>query len=268
MPRAPLSLPCLLTASLLLVGCKEAIVAPQELAELSPWIWENFDDADPEVLQTGVQGLMDFAGTLDTSDEAGWEDRGFLQLDKLSREAVADKVDHNHDPKRTIGLGLFRDSAFGPDEHLQHIGMPDQTPVEPASPDHYTRDFHENGPGCMGSGDCEVMRSWNDIERDNFLYKLSYDMGKDWRWVEIEQGDALVARSWNIDENTNDGSVRLLQGYSIDVFLPRGTKSTRYQVIWQETELPGGLTDDGIKNGLLKGIEDVIIQQDEWFSAR
>ncbi len=263
MPRS-----CFFALCFALPGCKSAIQAPAQLAELSPWIWENFDSEDPAVLASGIQGLVDFAQRLDTSDEVGWQDRGYLELDRLSRGAVEGKVEHGFDPSETIGLGLFRDSDYGPDEHLAHIGLADQTPLEPSSPDFYVRAFHENGAACMASGSCEVMRSWNDVHRDNFLYELNYDMGKDWRWVETDAGDALVARSWNLDENTNEGKVRLLQGYSIDVFLPRDTRSTRYQVIWQQTELPIGLTDEGIKNGLLKGIEDNIIVQDEWFEAR
>lgn len=258
--------PLALLALVGVVGCKQAVEAPSELAELSVWLWSSFEDPEPEVLSTGLDNLWAFQQA-EIELSTGWEDRGFDALDRLDRDAVDPLVDHDNDPAAAIGMGLFFPSRFSPGGHLDIIGMRDQAPVEPSSPDHYVREFVENDPGCMRERACEVLRSMNDVHRDNFLYALEYEMGKDWRWVETAEGPALLGRSWNVGENTNDSNVRLLQGYALDVFLPRGDASVRYHAVWQQTDMPGGLTDEDLTRAVLKGIDDQLTLHDDFLAG-
>jgi hypothetical protein len=251
-----------------LMGCKKTVDAPATLAELSPWLWQSFDDEDPEVLVAGLESLTAFAqSNLDLGSDPPWDERSFDSLNSFYREDVDGFVDHSRDPQSTVGVGIFYSSDHSVLRHLDIIGLEDQTPVEPSSPDHYVRDFVENTPACMADFSCEVLRSINDIHRDNVIYKLEYELFKDWRWIQLGAGEALLARSGNLDQNSNDGSVKVLQGYSIDVYLPVASGSLRYQTVWQETDLPGGLTDEQMTGSVLKGIDTLLDHHDAFLAG-
>lgn len=251
----------------LLVACKRPAEAPTELAELTVFLWEQWDAEDPDLMAAAVANLDGFVAR-EVDLGGGWEDRAFMEVGTMARAEVAPVVEHDFAPGDTVGVGLFYPSAYGVDRHIDDlIAMEDQTPVEPGSPEHYERTFTEGTPACLLDRTCDVLSSMNSIERDTFLYELDYDMGKAWRWVVTEDGtEALCARSWNVDENSNDGSVRLLQGYGLDIFIPRKGGVLRYHVTWQQTE--SAVSDEQIKGGIAKGIEDQMSLHDDFLAGR
>jgi hypothetical protein len=254
-------------AAPLLCACKRPAEAPTELAALTVFLWEEWDGEDPEAMAAAVTDLRGFVDR-EVDLQGGWEDRAFMEVGTMARAEVAPVVEHDFSPAETVGVGLFYASAFGVDRHIRDlISMEDQTPVEPGSPEHYVRTFTEGTPACLRDRSCEVLSSMNSIERDTFLYELDCDMGKAWRWVVTEDGtEALCARSWNVDENTNDSSVRLLQGYGLDIFVPRPGGVLRYHVTWQQTE--SAVDDEQIKGGIAKGIEDQMGLHDDFLAGR
>lgn len=250
-------------AMLTLLGCKKPMEAPEELQELAVWFWVEWED--PDALSEGVDNLLAFVEDEDELDVDGkWDQRSYV-IDRSMSESDTDGLTkHGHDPADAVGVSLFYHSDYKPKHHLQHIRMKDQTPVEPSSPQFYERTFFENDGGCLRDNSCELARSDNEVERDNFLYHLTYDMRKEWRWVESDAGRALIGRSFNYDESYDDGSVRVLQGYSIDLFLPYRSNGLRYQVAWSQTDSP--LKDEDITKGIAKGIDDGMETADEWLS--
>lgn len=252
---------CLTLIIALSVGCKSPLEAPEDLQELNQWMFENWED--PEAMASGAANLLEFARGADL--QGGWEDRSYTG-GGFPRGAVDGLVEHQLDPQEAVSVSLFFSSSYRAHEHLEHIGLADQTPVEPSSPNHYQREFIENDADCVADGGCDLARSMNDVERNSLLYDLSYVMRKDWRWVTIEDvGDALCARSFNLD-SVSDGGIELLQGYSIDLFLPSAGGSTRYQTAWQQSD--AGIDDEDMVGAIARGIEDQLSVMDDWLAGR
>lgn len=252
-----LLLPLVLAA----MGCNKPVEAPAQVEDLSLFFFEEWDNPDPAVLTAGVDNLYAFLDTLDLDVDAG--DRSFV-VGGTTREEVADDVLHSLDPQETVGVGLFLKTTHSIEDYLVITAFEDQTPLEPSSPDIYTREFTLGDVDCFSSGDCETMEALNDIERRNFLYTLRYDLLKRWRWADSSDGRrALLARSTNLDSVDNGANISLLQGYSIDLYLPDGDSCIRYQVAWQQTEIPG-IDDEDMIGAVANGIDDLLSFQDEW----
>lgn len=252
-----------LLLSLALAGCARPVEAPQEMEALSTFLFEAWDDEGTGAMASAVDNLYAWAEGVDLDGDVGGRSYVLGGFDRAEVEGV---VNHDNDPLDTVGVGVLFPSTHAIADHLVIIGYVDQTPVEPSSPDLYTREFIAGDPDCMRAGGCGVMRAINDVERRNFLYTLRYDLLKEWRWVALEgRAPALAARSFNLDETDNGGDIRLLQGYSIDLYLPTEGGSLRYQVTWQQTELPG-LTDSDMTRALADGVDDVLSHQDDFLS--
>lgn len=251
-----------IAALTLSLGCKKPVEAPAEVEELATFFHTQW--ADPEAMEAGVANLLTFVDTVDLS--ADWDERSYV-VGGFTRADVEAFVEHDHDPADTVGVGLLFRSAFAVEDHMTHIRLEDQTPVEPSSPDLYTREWLEGDPDCVLAGGCESMRAMNDIERKNFLYTLRYDLDKYWRLIPTPDGrQALCARSFNVDETDNGNNIALLQGYSVDLFVPYDDALVRFQVAWQQTEIPG-LDDEDMFGALAGGIDDVLTHQDAWLAG-
>lgn len=247
----------------LLFSCTHPVEAPAEMDALSSFLYVAWDEQDPAAMQEGVVNLLAFAETVDPSGDL--DQRSFV-VNPFDRAEIEPYVAHEHDPAETVGVGVLYFSPYPALAHMEHIRMTDQTPVEPSSPNHYVREFTEGDPDCFVEGSCPTLRSMNDVLRESVLFTLSYDMDKMWRWVETPSGiDALCARSANVDVAEGGDNIRLLQGYSMDLFLPLNDGSLRYQVTWQQTEIPG-LDDEDMQGALASGVNDGFVRQDEFIT--
>lgn len=251
--------------TLLLLACRDPQPAPAELDELTPWFFTRWASEDPAEMESAVASLLNFAANVDL--EAPTDDRAYL-VAPFTRADVEALVSHNFDPADTVGVGVMASSAFAPEAHFAHIRLTDVTPVEPSSPDYYQRTFTDGSPDCLLNRECETITALNDVERKNALYTLRYEMPKSWRWVTMPDGsEALCARSANLDEAESSAELRLMQGYSIDLWLPQDGGSLRYQVTWQQTEW-GDLDDEDTVGILANGVDDIFKIQDEWLAEQ
>lgn len=131
-------------------------------------------------------------------------------------------------------------SAYDVDDNARIPLLVDQTPLEPYSPDYYERTFFEQTEDCWYDRDCEVLLTWNDLIKKNFLMTVPYDFYKDFKWVDMRLPDpaevppgevavnldeprwAYVARSWMTQSAEGEnGNTRILQSYTIEVWIPR-----------------------------------------------
>jgi len=240
------------------VGCKSPLEAPSDLEELSRWMFEEWED--PDALAAGAANLLAYSDDVDF--EADWEGRSY-EGGALSAGVVDGLVSHNYHTEDTNSVMLFYASRYDATDHQNHIVMEDQLEVEPSSSELYNRSFIEGDAECFLDGSCDLVRSMNNVRRDNALYTIDYDMRKDWRWVEIEDvGTALCARSFNL-ESASANLIDLWQGYSVDIFLPGDDGAIRFQSTWQELEM-AGLDAEDVSKTIVKGIDDGMAVQDEW----
>ncbi len=245
----------------LVIACSDPIEAPEDVAELTLWFYEQWSEEDPAYLEAAVAALLDHAETVDF--EAGWSDRSY-EVQPLEAAVLDGKIEHGRDVADAPGVGVVHHSSFALDEFLALQAMADQTPVEPTSPEHYLRALIEGDP-CFFDRSCDVLRTDNNMTRENALYAVTYDLPKEFRWVSVGDDDrtAFCARSW-MPLSAHDGDkISLWQGYSADVWIPLDGGTLRYQISWQETEIPG-LTWDNIVGIVAGGIDDMFETQDEF----
>ncbi len=243
------------------LACSEPAVAPSEVQELTLWFFEQWDSEEPDDLETAVANLLTFADGVDL--EARWDERSY-EVGALDPEVLDGKTEHGRDPTVALGVGVLYHSPNPLEEHLGLQFVVDQTPMEPSSPNYYQRTITE-GEACFAARTCEVLRYENDILRENVLYEVSYVMEKELMWVAVDgvSHEAMVGRSWMPESAHDEGKISLWQGYSIDLWVPYAQGTLRYQVSWQETEMPG-LTWEQVSGVVASGIDDLFEAQDEY----
>jgi hypothetical protein len=253
-------IPLLLT---ILLSCAEPIEAPEDVAELTLWFYEQWSEDEPAYLEAAITRLLEHADTVDF--EAGWSDRSYevVPLDPISLEG---RLEHDRDLADAPGVGVVHQSDFPLDDFLALQAMSDQTPIEPTAPEHYERTFNQ-GEACFFERTCDVLRTDNNLTRSSVAYDITYDLPKEFRWVRVgdDGRSAICARSW-MPQSAHDGEkISLWQGYSADVWVPRNGGTLRYQISWQETEIPG-MSWDLIVGVVASGIDDMFETQDEFLA--
>ncbi|MDP7111959.1 MAG: hypothetical protein QGH45_08340 [Myxococcota bacterium] len=224
------------------LGCKAPPEAPEELSDLSRYLFREFESEEWGVREVGMGNLAAFFADQDMDVE--WDELSYTAED-LQADDVVDVEHPGRDLTLLMPVGMATLSAFTPADHSTVIVMPDQTPVEPNSPNTYDRTFTEpTGPGCFPGLECDLLRSTNDIAKENALMNIPYEMNKDWRWVELGEPDsgewAILGRSWCEDVAVGEeGKNEINQSFSIDVFLPRDGGTVRFMVLWSESVVPG-----------------------------
>jgi hypothetical protein len=159
---------------------------------------------------------------------------------ELTPEDVASIEHPDRDPALAIPVAVSGVSAYAVDLHTEYPLLADQTPVEPASPDHYDRTILDGTGDCWPARGCDFLRTDNDLTKDNALLTITYRMIKDYRWVdlnlpdpaEVEPGEpavndgekrwALLARSWApVRGEGEQGNTAIEQSFSVEVWIPR-----------------------------------------------
>jgi hypothetical protein len=241
---------------LLLLACGGPEPAPAEMNALTRYLWEQWDDQ--AAMDDAVDQLLAQASEVDLA--ADKDDRSYIVLG-LDSEAVGDKVEHSYDPADVVGAGLLHESQYPIEDHFNYMWLEDQVPLEPTSKEFYRRTFIEGDEDCITGQTCDYVLLLNEVQRDTALYTLNYDIHKQFRWAESDNGPALMGRSWNLDE-ADGGAIQLLQAYSLDIYAPQADGTTlRYHLSWQESE---PLDDADITGALVNGIDDLLSHHDSW----
>jgi hypothetical protein len=220
----------------------------------------------------------------------------------LTREEVAivEPRPRNADPANTLAVLTAYPSPFEVSELAAVPIYPDQTEVEPASPDHYDRTFTE-GADCWRDVGCPWLRTVNELTKVyvlNLLPPLTYGLQKDYRWVDLaadlgtgEPRWGIVVRSWNPESvTTEDGRNQVVQSYTVEVFLPRDGRgfvwedddperpatqgdssvggTLRMMTVWSEA-ITWISADPASQEPVVRGgINDIFVHQDAWLRNR
>ncbi len=263
-PLVPYALALVVAATTL--GCKAPPEAPEELSELSRYLFREFESEEWGVREAGMGNLAAYFADQDLT--VAWQDLSYT-IDDLAADDVADVEHPNRDLTLQMPVGMAFPSGFGPDGHASVIVMGDQTPVEPNSPNTYDREFTEpTSSDCFGDRECVLLRSMNTIVKENALMEIPYEMNKDWRWVELgepESGEwAVLGRSWCQDIALGvEGNNEINQSFSIDVFLPGEDGGVRYMVLWSETVV-AGIGEDVIIGTIEYGMHQMFEAHEEY----
>lgn len=266
-----LLLVCLL--SLALSACKPPPEAPVELGELSLYLFANFDDPDPLVMEAGMANMLtfleDFETGVDLSIDSAATERSWT-IPALEEEnwGGADHVP-GVDPLNQDSVSVAVRSSYAGDAHSPLIGLGDQTPLESSSSARYDRTFL-NDFDAWNTGREGALRTSNDIDRDNILLTLTYEAHKDYRWVTLPGGEvATIGRSWISSSYVNEPGAGtsgedVMEFFSnMEVTIPSGDTSLRYNAVWGYVAFVPPVDDavlaNTVRNGIQEGFENTEI---------
>ena len=250
-----------------LMGCKAPPEAPTELSELSRYLYREWSNEEPEVMAAGLRNLMPLFEDVDMTGDV--LDRSWALNDLDGDDVALLETRPDRPPEDCVGVGVAYESRWSTDDHARVQVQADQRPFEPTASEHYDRFFPETDePECFADRSCEVLETFNEATRENILMKVTFELPKTLRWVEVEPDAwSFVSRSWYEKPWEGEGGkVILYQSYSLDVWLFRGDGATwRYQTLWSETDLGFGVGEDTViatvRNGtdqFFRGCDDAI----------
>ena len=239
-----------------MLACKVPPEAPAELDDLTRYLFREWGNDDDAVRTAGMTNLSEFLDGEDLDPDLKVLDRSW-ELTSIEEADLA-TIDWPQDrnPADTYGVSVAFRSEWPVTEHAAWQLEDDQLPAEPSAVG-YERTYPElDDPSCFADRSCEVLVTENVIERKNLLMALTYTLHKHIRWVELEDGNyALLSRAY-IKESTvgESGKSTIWQSYSLDVWLPVGDVTNRYQVLWSEADVAGA--SDAIQIGTVKASTD------------
>ena len=239
--------------SLILPGCKRPPEAPAELDDLSKYLYREWDNEDPEVLAVGLDNLRAFLQDVDMEGavlERSWELTSIASTDVAGVPHPADR-----NPEDTLGVAVTSLSQWPVRDHAMLQIEPDQTITEPAAA-FYERSFLTDD-ACFPGADCKFLETSNQVTRDNLVMSVDMVLYKNFRWVSLEGGDAVISRSY-LDQSWvgTKGKSTIWQSFSIDVWIPQGNKTLRFQTLWSESDVANA--SDKLLIGTVKSSTDNI----------
>jgi hypothetical protein len=259
------------TAPLLIVllslGCSPAPEAPEDLSELTLYLFSGFFDEEAEVV-AGLENLSDILHS-DFDYDSTWEGRQVKQPplteDDLGGAAMTSAF--NPDLQKRVAV-VYR-SRHAVSTHVAGTLLTDQEPLEPSATGH-DRTFLSDA-GCWGQADCGSLDTTNFITKTNSLYTIPYDATKAYRRYTLSDGrDVLTAR---VDQPevgySADGNNSLDQNFALEAMIEYEddpTQMLRIMWVWTAVTINGDNLESINIDGIVSpGIDDTFIAHDAWY---
>ncbi len=244
----------ILAAALLLgaSACKEAERAPLALEDANVFLFTNFEEAD-EVLAPVIADLEAAMATIDLA--------GDLDLRSFTVPILAfDQLGGANAPAEVEAINQIPSLILGESTHdyatnktvateLNHVC------IESNSTKFYGRTIVSD-QACWDDGSCAVLRTTNEVRKENALAKAWYDLFKDYRVVVLEDGrEAMISRAWIEDVFVGDrGSNEFAQTFTIEAWIPGESTTLRSYGMWAEINI--GLGDDLMQGQIIDGVDE------------
>jgi hypothetical protein len=137
--------------------------------------------------------------------------------------------------------GLAYDSRFSVEEHVPSLLLEDLTPLSTTATTYDRTITEPEDPCCFEEGRCRTLRTDNHIIREQLLYTLDYRQLKDYRWVELSDGEmALLSRGWLPDSaHGASGSNHIYQSFDLETWIPAGDHTIRTYSLYAEFDYVG-----------------------------
>lgn len=253
----------------LVAACREAPPeAPTDLGELSTFLFDEIDNEDTAAAALGASNLRDFllafeAGTTADQDAAvsleadgAREDRTW-SLPILEPAATGGSpLPATADTSRQLPAGVAVRSAYGAQRHVDLIALNDQVPVEPESSAAYDREFTSD-LDCFLDGSCARLSALDTVHRSNLLIDVWYDQQHEWLAVDMDEGRAVLARTWiDLEAQEEGGGATIEQWSSLVVHLEDGAETLRFTAVWGSSSLNDTLQHDFLINQVCDGVEE------------
>lgn len=223
----------LLTA-VLLIGCaRKRADAPEDMESIARFLYQGFDD--DRAVEDGLENLVDWMLVNMDTEEA---QRGY-RLTQLTEEDTAG-VQHPGEPhEELLGAAVVGVSPYGLQTHARTMVLPDQVYMNPGNLDYYDRAVDGDDDGFVGG--VGRIDTTNDVQTVSFGIRIPYLLFKDYRWIESDFGQAIIARHWIAASGCNAGGDNcLIQNFGEDIWidLDSRTDTLRFTATWSEVDSP------------------------------
>lgn len=242
-------------------GCaRKRDPAPTEMEDLVRYLFLHWEE--DELVPEGLDNLHGWlADNIDTETAKD----GF-RLTPLTEADVAAVEHPDADLSLLIGASGAARSPFGIDRQAGHIVLPDQVWSNPGTYDVYDRTVTGDEDAFLGGEG--LVRTSNAVVTSTLGVTIPYTLLKDYRWVDGELSDGILARSWIEEPSCNDGGGNcLVQSYSIDVFFDEGDETWRFTASWSQITSGIDLGDDLLVASLAGGIQNIFRFTDEFLAG-
>jgi hypothetical protein len=230
--------------------------APSELEDLSTYIFEHVADKNPRELEMGLENLDEWFYTDDNLQQAT---EGY-QVNTLADENIADLDSEDRIIRNNlIGAALSYRHDDSMEELVQTMFVDDWSAVSVDTYEEYIKEFSED-PECLIQRDCD----WITYETTNLsnyiIVKIDGTTTGQVRWVETENGWAIVQRTWLREPATvtpDEYDITLHAQYFINITAPsREGDIIRTTATWIDSEygvIP--ITEDYAKIMIIQNME-------------
>jgi hypothetical protein len=246
-------------------GCKSAVEAPETLDAALKSGFGDFETEDVRVLQAAVEKLREEMAALDLTAEdqlARAFTPSFLQHDELGGLTPPPETL----PEEQTPVALFGQSVHGFADNLALAGEPNHVCIESNSTKFFRRTFVSD-EGCFLDGSCDVLRTTNEVRKENPIAKAWYDLFKDYRSFELEDGTkVMLSRSWIEEIFYGDGGGNnFAQTFTIEAWIENGDKTDRLYAMWADINI--GLPDDIMANQIRDGLNEGFFNADQFIAG-
>ncbi len=226
--------PALYTAFLaaLTVGCSAPPDAPDKLEELAVFLFDHADDDDPAALKAGVENLDAWLSNNMADAQEGYT------VSRLSSDAIeAVGVDTAH-ADGLVGAAVATTLPKGTQKVTRALVSADPTKVYPDTYTTYDRDWIDS-PDCFIGRECDAasLRA-HTVSAYPMGLEVTSDFKAQYRWVETDQGIAMVQRTWlRRPAEVSKDWVAVPAQFFLSVNLPHNGSTRRLQTTWIAAEL-------------------------------
>lgn len=254
---------------LLLSACgKVPVEAPEELGELTQYLFVNYESETGEELVAGLVQLEAYMLDLDLSAEL--DDRAVTppNLTDTHLEGVTYPTSVDLEAQVPVAVSYLSDVTM--DDHYSLMLEPNQVCIASNGTLYHERVFLTD-TACFVDGTCELLETTNEIRFENFLAKVWLDEFQNYRNVELEDGRvAVIQRSWMEQQYDSDnGSSSWDLRFAISVRLPSAdddSQTLRFNSFWSSVTIPG--VGDDIYAALVKdGIDEGFMNEDGFITG-
>ncbi|HHO50359.1 MAG TPA: hypothetical protein ENK18_05660 [Deltaproteobacteria bacterium] len=254
----------------ILVGCARAPVeAPSEIGELGLFLFEHFEDPEPELIGAGWLNLAGFLQGVDYSLSADERALTMPPLDGPSLGGLS--IPEGAQAADQVPVAISGESLYPLDDQLQLMTDPNQTCIESSSTVWAGRTFSTD-VACFESGACERLETETEVRKDSFFAKVWYDQHKTYRRFEVEDSEGgvlelIAGRAWTDQVFEGDSGVNSWdQLFHLDVYLADGPRTLRWFSMWSSLSV-AGLGDDAYSNLVVNGLEEALRFGDEYIAG-
>jgi hypothetical protein len=256
-------------ATLALFACKPAEEAPDvvvgeqvyALVDIPHLMFTNFDAGDATLMTQLLEDMKLEVGKIDPSVKP--KDRAFtipsLTADQLGGAVMPEGVD----PANQVSTVVLGQSTHTVDANAALVVEPNQICIESETTKYAGRTFLTDA-ACFPARGCDVVRTSQEVRKENLLAKAWYDQFKDFRWFAMADGTpALVARSWVPKVYEGDGgNTSFAQSFTVEAWIPNGETTLRAYAMWAEINI--GLPPDVMQNIILDGLGESMTFADQY----